>query len=178
MNHELRAEAILRRVKPGQTVVEVGVFRGELSEQLMFFGVNVIMVDDYLEGHLQPRAYRETGDYHTKLGRFSVEKAERQARRRARMFPDLSTVMKMRSATAARSLQDKSVDLVFLDADHSYQGVKDDWFEWLPKIQSGGWIGGHDYGDNRFGVKKAVDESLAFWHKLELDIDLTWFVKQ
>jgi hypothetical protein len=67
--------------------------------------------------------------------------------------------------------------MVFLDADHSYEGVKEDWFEWRPKVKPGGWLAGHDYGDKRFGVKQAVDESLAFWHKLELDVDLTWFVR-
>lgn len=75
-------------------------------------------------------------------------------------------------------MQDRSVDLVFLDGDHSFAGVMEDWHEWLPKVKPGGWLAGHDYGDKRFGVKKAVDESLAFWHRLELDIDMTWFVKQ
>ncbi len=178
MNHELRAEAILRRVKAGQTVVEVGVFRGELSEELMRAGLNVVMVDDYLVGFKQPLPYRKTGDYHTKIAKGSIDKAARQARERGAQFANLATIIRKRSLHAARSMPDRSVDLVFLDADHSYEGVMEDWHEWLPKVKPGGYLSGHDYGDKRFGVKKAVDESLAFWHKLELDLDMTWFVQQ
>ena len=177
MNHELRAEAILRRVTAGQTVVEVGVFRGELSEELLRAGLNVIMVDDYLVGMAHPRRYRKTGDYHTKVPRGTISRAACQAIERARQFPDQATIVRDRSVHAARSMTDKSVDLVFLDGDHSYEGVREDWREWLPKIKAGGWLAGHDYGDERFGVQKAVDESLALGHKLELDIDMTWFVR-
>ncbi|MDH3232205.1 MAG: class I SAM-dependent methyltransferase [Alphaproteobacteria bacterium] len=178
MNHELRAAAILKRVKPGQTVVEVGVFRGEMTELLALAGVNVIMVDDWLPGHSQPLRYRRTGDYHTKLGTPSINRARRQAKHIASQYAGLVSLLEMRSVDAARHTPDRSIDLVFLDADHSYEGVKQDWHEWLPKVVPGGYIGGHDYGDKRFGVKRAVDESLAFWHKLELDNNLTWFVQQ
>lgn len=178
MNHELRAEAILRRVKAGETVVEVGVFRGELSAELLFAGLNVVMVDDYLVGMAHPAPYRATGDYHTQVGRGTINRAAGQAIEVARQFANQATIVRNRSLHAARSMQDRSVDLVFLDGDHSYEGVKEDWHEWLPKVRPGGWMAGHDYGDKRFGVKKAIDESLAFWHKLELDLDMTWFVQQ
>ena len=49
------------------------------------------------------------------------------------------------SSAFAKSFQDRSVDFVFIDGDHSYLGVSKDINEWLPKIKPGGWMGGHDY---------------------------------
>jgi predicted O-methyltransferase YrrM len=38
-----------------------------------------------------------------------------------------------------------SPDLVFIDADHTYEGVSKDIKFWLPKIKKGGMISGHDF---------------------------------
>lgn len=49
------------------------------------------------------------------------------------------------SARAANLFDDKSIEFVFIDGDHSYEGIKRDVEAWLPKIRPGGWIAGHDY---------------------------------
>lgn len=48
--------------------------------------------------------------------------------------------------------------LVFFDADHSYAAVRDE-IEWA-KAEGVPLICGHDYGNARFGVTRAVDEAL------------------
>jgi len=49
-----------------------------------------------------------------------------------------------------------SVDLVFIDADHSYQGCSTDIKAYTPKVNSGGILSGHDIDFP--GVNKAVNE--------------------
>lgn len=49
--------------------------------------------------------------------------------------------------------------LVFLDADHSYAAVRDE-IAWA-KAVGAALIAGHDYGNPRFGVTRAVDEAFA-----------------
>lgn len=71
------------------------------------------------------------------------------------------------SADAAQMYMGNVVDLLIVDADHSYEGVKRDIEAWLPKVAPRGWMFFHDYnadgtyfaGNERyFGVKLAVDE--------------------
>lgn len=85
------------------------------------------------------------------------------------------------SVVASTQYPDEYFDMVFIDADHSYSGVKQDVEVWYPKVKKGGFVGGHDYdypGYN-FGVKQAVDEFvLKHSLKLELDCDYTWFIKK
>jgi hypothetical protein len=70
--------------------------------------------------------------------------------------------VRMDSILAAATYVDKSLDFVFIDGAHNYESVKADIQAWLPKVKIGGFIGGHDYGNNEpedvNGVKKAVDE--------------------
>jgi hypothetical protein len=68
---------------------------------------------------------------------------------------------------------------VFIDGDHSYEGVRRDLLSWWPKIAKNGFIGGHDYAHPkpRWGVKKAVDEFFnGLGLEVQRDVDLTWFV--
>ncbi|MBI2625271.1 MAG: class I SAM-dependent methyltransferase [Candidatus Nealsonbacteria bacterium] len=70
--------------------------------------------------------------------------------------------LQMKSEEAVKQFLDESLDLVFIDADHSYEEVKKDIEFWLPKIRKGGVLTGHDYDYPRHpDVKKAVDEVLG-----------------
>ena len=50
------------------------------------------------------------------------------------------------------------VDLVFIDAGHTYEECKADILAWADFVNLGGIICGHDYGDEFPGVKQAVTE--------------------
>ena len=67
------------------------------------------------------------------------------------------TAIKKDSSSAAQDYQDNSLDFVFIDADHSYEGVKKDILAWRPKVKKGGVLAGHDYGWV-VEIRKAVDD--------------------
>jgi predicted O-methyltransferase YrrM len=70
-----------------------------------------------------------------------------------------SMVLEYDSVEAAKLIDDKTIDLVFIDADHKYDSVRRDIDAWLPKVKKGGIICGHDYDNPAHReVKKAVDE--------------------
>ena len=59
-------------------------------------------------------------------------------------------------------------DFVFIDANHSYEAVREDVAAWAPKVRSGGIVSGHDYYPGKSykqcGVIQAVDEYVAAHH--------------
>lgn len=84
------------------------------------------------------------------------------------------------SEDAAPLFDDESIDMIFLDGNHSYEYVKKDTGLWWPKVKDGGFLSGHDYKDRPWlGVIPAVDEFLE-----ENDLELydnnhvTWVVKK
>lgn len=44
-----------------------------------------------------------------------------------------------------KQLPNESFDFIYLDGDHSYEGVKKEMFEYWPKVKKGGMLAGHDY---------------------------------
>lgn len=97
------------------------------------------------------------------------------------------TVLREDSLSAANHFREDFFDFIYLDADHSYEGVVKDINAWYPKLKKGGVFAGHDYlfGEALpqgvdslqgsevsiyFGVQSAVDE---FVIKNDLELFLT-----
>ena len=70
--------------------------------------------------------------------------------------------VKADSVDAAQWFDDRSLDLVYIDASHDFVSVCDDIEAWLPKVKIGGVLAGHDYNEKIWpGVVKAVGFTLG-----------------
>lgn len=177
---EQRAEAILRRLPDGvATMAEVGVLRGQLSGALLGGKPRlvVVMVDNWQASENQPEQYKATRDEHAFADAQRAASHKADALLVSQGYGGRAPVLGMSSLEASRLIADASLDLVFLDADHSEAGVFADVQAWARKVKPGGWIGGHDYGnaDARYdfsGVARAVHRVFL---DVELDLNFTWF---
>lgn len=151
-----RAKKILSLLPETIPVVcEVGVFAGELSEMLMLMrsDLHMILVDSW--GDLSPRYIRSEPD----APRRNFAAAQEACHRRMSKFGGRAFMVKQTSTEAAKLFSNQSFDLIYLDGDHTYEGVKEDLAAWVPKVKVGGYMSGHDYwGPEAFGVAKAVNE--------------------
>jgi predicted O-methyltransferase YrrM len=66
------------------------------------------------------------------------------------------------SLAAARTLESKrgTIDLIFIDGDHSYDACKADIQAWAPFVKPGGVIAFHDFGSRADGVTRAIFEAI------------------
>lgn len=66
------------------------------------------------------------------------------------------------SLAAARTLAAKqgSIDLIFIDGDHSYEACKADITAWAPFVKRGGVMAFHDFGSRAEGVTRAIFEEI------------------
>jgi predicted O-methyltransferase YrrM len=69
------------------------------------------------------------------------------------------SLVRLSSMWAANTISKKPswIDFLFIDGDHSYAAVAQDISLWLPLMNPGGVISGHDYHIYP-GVDQAVDE--------------------
>lgn len=127
-------------------MVEVGSLGG-LSASVFYEYFNVISVDPYISGY-------DNNDKNSEESRLIAAKNAF-----ARTFKGKVEQINKTSAEAVVEFEDNTLDFVYIDGDHTYEGVKRDILLWLPKIKTDGIIGGHDYKEHTFpGVTKAVHE--------------------
>lgn len=86
-----------------------------------------------------------------------------------------ATLMRATTVAAARRVRNASLDFVFIDADHTYEGASADIDGWQRKVRPGGMLLGHDHNPERFpGVVRAVSER---FDNIELFDDHVWGVR-
>lgn len=181
---EIIRECIIRKIPEGESSynsslsllgAEVGVFIGDLSERILstFSGVKLHLIDSWEEAR-ENSDYRKSGDRMARQTQVEQNINYLKVVERTRKFRPQTVFHRIDSVEAAYSLLadygPESFDFVFIDGDHSYNGVKKDLQAYYPLVRPGGLFSGHDYGHRRFiGVKRAVDE---FHSKLKLKTDL------
>ncbi len=174
--NRFRWDAALDRLPQGKKirVAEVGVWCGTMSEKLLEGNpyLRLIQIDRWKEYSIEEREHED----HT---RFSMRKQEYfdKARvenlERTKKFRKRIRLIEKSSMVAAPHIKNKSLDMVFIDALHSFLGCRLDILRYLSKIKQGGWIGGHDF--HRIGVCRAV--YILFGNNIETDVDRTWWVR-
>lgn len=178
---DLRAQAILSKLNgvSSPKAAEVGVFVAELSKRLLANrpDLSLYMVDSW--SGKPSEDYVDSGDFHADLPQYKQDEFCDIATAMTSFAQERAIILRQPSIEAAQAIPDASLDLVFIDANHSYEGCKSDLEAWFPKVKPGGIVSGHDYENSyhpNWGVKRAVDEfcgSNGFM--LELGEDFTWF---
>lgn len=186
---ERRALAVLDRLEGTEDPVgvEVGVYRGDMSAKLLKLcpDLTLHMVDNWKAADERAVGYRRTLDPRAKDGEKEQKYHMKEAKRVTAFAAKRRHIVRADSADAAAETPDGSRDFVFIDADHSYEAVRDDIAAWLPKIRPGGLLCGHDYTPpGKYGtlgwpgVVQAVDEAVeAHGWTLDLGDRMTWFVR-
>ena len=177
-----RGQAILDLLPKDGPVIgaEIGVFAGELSAHLLSArpDLTLYMVDSWKGGGADYLG--DTGDFHAGLTQERQDIYHQMALEAVRFADGRAKILPYSSLEASTLVHSCSLDFVFIDADHSYEGCKADIEHWLPKLKTNGILCGHDYENSdypKFGVKKAVDEfSVAHGCKVTFGENFTWFI--
>jgi predicted O-methyltransferase YrrM len=148
---------IATELPKGSEIVEVGVYLGRsmllLAERLRELGhgeeTRIVGVDSP-----NPKPPCGPPDHHRLLANLRDRRGAYEPVRVEMAFCD--------SVEGATRFQDRSLTLVFIDALHAEESVREDITAWLPKVKPGGLLSGHDYGQwDCPGVKPAVDDLLG-----------------
>lgn len=152
-------------------IVEVGSAHGAssiiLAEAAEELDGLLFCIDPFPEDYLGQEKF---GDY-----------ARKQFKKNIKPYGSTVWHLDMGSSQAASKFMDNSskIDVLFIDADHSYEGVARDCQMLLSYLRSGGYVAFHDYNNQGAfpGVKQAADEACSGWEKTDDAWDLVIFRK-
>jgi predicted O-methyltransferase YrrM len=144
-------DAAVNRASSGSVFIEIGCFLGRSTAHL---AKAIKSSGKSIDLHVIDSFVGESGEDNTGLReRFLSNMAEHGVGNAFRLHHGPSS-------SFAHLFADASVDFVFIDGDHSYEGCATDIRLYAPKVKPYGVIAGHDYYDAK-GVRQAVDEAFG-----------------
>lgn len=178
-----RGFEILNRLPSGPVVgAEVGVWDGRLSAFLLGRrkDLRLYMVDRWCEVEPTHR-YRQSNSQMARTPQQTYMEIEAKARKAVEPFGERAMPLKGESVEMARKIWDNTLDFVFVDADHTYEGCKEDIEAWYPKLKPNALLCGHDWDHpdhpGEWGVRQAVEEFAAKVDRpIETGLNRTWFL--
>jgi len=131
---------------------EIGVEQGVYTKVLCKAGLEIYAIDAW-------QSYKGYRDHvnQKKLNGFLEKTKERLTSYNCH-------IVKKFSMDAVKEFYDESLDVVYIDANHSFPNIAQDIWYWSKKVRKGGIVSGHDYsialgklGLNACHVKYVVD---------------------
>lgn len=74
---------------------------------------------------------------------------------------DFIEKIKNTSFDASKIFEDNSIDMVYIDAEHTPEAVKKDILNWLPKIKPNGYVTGHDWEFRNGVLQNSIIETIG-----------------
>ena len=130
---------------------EIGVYKGNLSRHLLrcCSNLKLYMVDRW-KAPDPDSDYAKSGDAASQKSNYNMRGFQKLAKKRTSFADERRWFMRGESVEIAEEFGEGQLDFVFIDADHTYEGVLADLTAWYPKVRPGGLICGHDI-DNPLG---------------------------
>ncbi|MFW9874104.1 MAG: class I SAM-dependent methyltransferase [Candidatus Thorarchaeota archaeon] len=147
-NQAIHLYNIAKHLKNNSTIVEIGAFLGRstcfLAEAVKKNQIKLYSIDTFENQGMSEGLRYTFNEYYRNI------------------FPYKSyiKIIKGFSYEVVDKFENIKIDLLWLDADHSYESTIQDIQNWLPLVKKNGYFIFHDYYMKKrtSGVKKAVDE--------------------
>ncbi len=122
------------------TVLELGVWKGEFAAHML---ANCPSITRYYM--LDPWQHLDRWKKPSNVDQKRFDDIYAEAMQRTDFAVDRRVVLRGQTVEVIEKIADKSLDLAYIDADHTLKGISIDMVRAYPKVRAGGIIGGDDY---------------------------------
>lgn len=133
------------------TMIEIGSYAGESTEIFANNFKNVVSIDPFLNDYDVNDITCKYMDLNEVYNHFNLILNKYQNIKHIRKTSD----------DAISELNNLKVDFIYIDGLHTYEQIKKDMQNYIPLINEGGFIGGHDYHPTWEGVVNGINEILG-----------------
>jgi hypothetical protein len=180
-NYESVYDKVIDKLETGANIVEIGVWKGM---SVAYAAVKVLQLKKDIKIYAVDTFEGSSGEVGPlDKNNINSDSVYEECRTNLEPVSSIVSIIRSDSIEASKMFDDQSLDFVFIDAAHSYQYVKADIEAWLPKVKSGGFIGGHDYLNNDpthadGGVTRAVQEIFKNYNIEQMGSEIfSWLVE-
>jgi predicted O-methyltransferase YrrM len=143
------------KVEAGKTIVEIGSFRGRSAVAMALASqankIKLFAVDSYETAYAKKRNTNGSNSrvFHRDIFMLNLVLSGAASS---------TYCINLNSIEAASVMISTKIGFLFIDGDHSYESVKNDYENWIGSVEEGGIIAFHDSINQHWGSAKFVSE--------------------
>lgn len=151
INSRVQIVELMRHFNLPLAAAELGTAECRLSRELIAWGIEYLyLVDVYEKIPFIKGCASFENEWHNNNYQKAVELKEE--------YPDRIIILKGFTYKMAELIPDESLGLVYVDADHSYEGARSDIDSYWPKLVKGGIMCFHDAANPSYGIQNAIHD--------------------
>ncbi len=124
----------LNTLFPNGKGVEIGVFKGEFSKEILNSWTGTLYMVDVWRG--LDEGYEDSSNQHNHTNAYT------ETTKNIKGFEDRAIMIRTSSEESSKLFLDESLDFIYIDANHAYDYVKEDINFWFPKLKKKWFIFG------------------------------------
>ena len=153
---------ILEQLAKNSKLVEVGVWKGDFSKQILnISSPNLLVLVDSWTFDDKVRGCAPQVDGEEPLNQNFFDQAKKDTYNKFENFQNVN-ILDLNSFDASSNYEDNFFDYIYIDAEHTYEAVTNDLNVWYPKLKKNGTLFGDDYywreEDDTLSLHKAYQE--------------------
>lgn len=138
-------------------IAEVGVYRGEFAKRVLEASPGIeqyVMIDPWrsISNWNKPANTDDT----------AFERYYQETMAATAFAGPKRVVLRGKTTEVADSIDDNSLDFVYVDGDHTLRGITIDLIRMFPKVREGGWLAGDDFCNSIWQHPKTFEPTLVF----------------
>ena len=136
---------------------EIGIFRGDFAEKMLRGG-------EYLDKYymLDPWRNLDSWDKPANADNETLELLMQRSLEKTAFASGKRVVLRGKTTEVIDQIPDHSLDLAYIDGDHTLKGITIDLIRVFPKIKVGGFIGGDDFSPGDLQHFPEFEPTLVF----------------
>jgi hypothetical protein len=140
-----------------RTVAEIGVYRGDFAARMLDARPEIeryYLLDPWRHLDDWNKPANKADDVFERYLAETLEKTAAHAEKRV--------VLRGRTTEVVDEIPDGSLDIAYVDGDHTLRGITIDLHRIYPKVREGGWIGGDDFARSIWQHAERFEPTLVF----------------
>jgi hypothetical protein len=138
-------------------IAEIGVFKGTFAEKILRSCPDI-------ETYTLIDPWRNLEDWNKPINRTDkkFEAYYQETLRRTEFASEKRIILKGKTTEIIDQIEDKSLDMVYIDGDHTLKGIAIDLIRFWSKVKDNGFVTGDDFSPTIWQHEKRFEPSLIF----------------
>ena len=137
-------------------MIEIGVWKGDFAKSML---ANCEFINNYYL--IDPWKNLDNWNKPYNVGNIEFDKIYKDTCKKLNVYKNKIHILRGKTHEVINQIDDNTIDIIYIDGDHTAKGITVDLIMSFPKLKNGGILGGDDYIENIYHHQSKYDPTMV-----------------